>query len=177
MYREKSYKNEKIWILIDDIDAKYLDDEKNQARVGAFFSAIRSLANEMEGLYIRSTIRSDVWTNLRYLEDLDKWEQYIIEINWTQKQIRDILTKQILAYVQRTFPDSKEAKYKFENDYNKIFDLIFESPITWQNKPQSIFSAIHAFSNKRPRWLNQVCRMALEKTTEVNSKAQKVKLT
>lgn len=173
---QNSYKDEKIWILIDDIDAKYLDDDKNQARVGAFFSAIRSLANEMDGLYIRSTIRSDVWTNLRYLEDLDKWEQYIIEINWTQRQIRDILAKQILAYVQRTAPDSKEAKYSYEKDYNKIFELIFESPITWQNSQQSIFSAIHAFSNKRPRWLNQVCRMALEKTTEVSTRAQKVKL-
>jgi len=173
---QNSYKNEKIWILIDDIDAKYLDDDKNQARVGAFFSAIRSLANEMDGLYIRSTIRSDVWTNLRYLEDLDKWEQYIIEINWTQRQIRDILAKQILAYVQRTAPDSKEAKYSYEKDYNKIFDLIFESPISWQNSQQSIFNAIHAFSNKRPRWLNQVCRMALEKTTEVSTRAQKVKL-
>mgnify|MGYP000905324185 CR=1 FL=1 len=173
---QETHKNEKIWLLIDDIDAKYLDDEKNQAKVGAFFSAIRSLANEMDGLYIRSTIRSDVWTNLRYLEDLDKWEQYIIEINWTQRQIRDILAKQILAYVQRTSPDSKEARYSYEKDYNKIFDLIFESPINWQNSQQSIFNAIHAFSNKRPRWLNQVCRMALEKTTEVNSKAKKVKL-
>lgn len=48
----------KVWILIDDIDAKYLDDEPNQARVGAFFSAIRSLTNEVKGLYVRTTIRS-----------------------------------------------------------------------------------------------------------------------
>ena len=44
----------------------------------------------MNGLNIRTTIRSDVWSNLRNLEDLDKWEQYITEIIWSQKQVRDI---------------------------------------------------------------------------------------
>ncbi|MCH7395933.1 hypothetical protein MMP66_16905 [Acinetobacter dispersus] len=174
-YKDEN-KDQKIWILIDDIDAKYLDDESNQARVSAFFSAIRSLVNEMEGLYIRTTIRSDVWTNLRYIEDLDKIEQYKIEINWTQKQIRDILSKQILAYVKRKHPDSKEAAYEHETDYNSLFKLIFESPIQWQGQEASIFNAIHAFSNKRPRWLNQVCRMGLEQAIEANSRAQKVKL-
>lgn len=174
--RYQESKNQKIWLLIDDIDAKYLDDEFNQARVSSFFSAIRSLVNEMDGLYIRTTIRSDVWTNLRYIEDLDKFEQYKIEINWTQKQIRDILAKQILAYVKRNHPESREAHYKYETDYNNLFKLIFETPIQWQGQETSIFNAIHAFSNKRPRWLNQVCRMALEQAVEANSKAQKVKL-
>ena len=173
-YQEEN-QDEEIWLLIDDIDAKYLDDELNQARVGAFFSAIRSLCNEMNGLNIRTTIRSDVWSNLRNLEDLDKWEQYITEIIWSQKQVRDILCKQILAYLNRKYPTSKEAKYNYESQYHELLKIIFESPIIWQDKEQSIFFAIQSFSNKRPRWLNQICRMALEKAAE-NPYSQKVKL-
>ena len=30
-----------VWVLIDDIDAKYIDDDDNQQRIGAFFSALR----------------------------------------------------------------------------------------------------------------------------------------
>lgn len=172
---QEENQNIEIWLLIDDIDAKYLDDDLNQARVGAFFSAIRSLSNEMNGLFIRSTIRSDVWSNLRTLEDLDKWEQYITEISWSSRQIRDILSKQILAYINRKYPTSKEAKYNHENQYHDLIKVVFESPITWQNKEQSIFFAIQSFSNKRPRWLNQVCRMALEKAAE-NPRKQKVSL-
>lgn len=167
----------KVWILIDDIDAKYLDDEYNQARVGAFFSAIRSLTNEVNGLYVRTTIRSDVWTNLRYLEDLDKWEQYVIEILWNHKEIRDILAKQILAHIQKEYPQSKEAKYKYSSDYNKLFQLIFEHPISWQSNPNSsIFAAIHAFSNKRPRWMNQLCRMSVKYIREVVPQSKEIKL-
>ena len=53
---------------------------KNQARVGSFFSAIRALAFDFKNLNIRATIRSDIWSCLRHLEDLDKLQQYIIEI-------------------------------------------------------------------------------------------------
>src|SRR5690606_22170439 len=98
-----------VWILIDDIDAKYKDTEEYQSRVGSFFSAIRSLAFDMNNLYIRASVRSDVWANLRYLEDLDKWEQYIVEIFWTKKQLRDMLANRILSYIKRNHADSKES--------------------------------------------------------------------
>lgn len=84
-----------VWLLVDDIDAKYVDNNEYQNRIGSFFTAIRGLANEVKNLKIRSTVRTDVWNNLRHLEDLDKWEQYIIEINWTKRQLRDMLSKRI----------------------------------------------------------------------------------
>lgn len=166
-----------VWLLVDDIDSKYIDTEEYQARIGSFFSAIRSLAFDMKKLNIRTTVRSDVWQNLRHLEDLDKWEQYIVEILWTNKHMRDMLANKILSYVKRKHPYSKEAKYTYNRDYNKLFQLVFEHPIRWMHKEEtSIFDAISSFSNKRPRWMGQLCRMAAKQSKKSNSRSRKIYL-
>ena len=61
--------NSNVWLLIDDIDAKFENTPENQAKVGSFFSAIRALSFELKNLNIRTTVRSDVWSCLRHLED------------------------------------------------------------------------------------------------------------
>lgn len=168
--------NSDVWILVDDIDAKYQNTSAGQALVGAFFSAIRSLAFDMEGLRIRSTVRSDVWSCLRHLEDLDKIEQYILNLFWSKKDMRDILAQRVLAYVKARFPESDEAKYILGRDYNKILDLAFLSPIEWgQNKDARLFDAISAFSNRRPRWMGQLARMAGKKARDTHN-FQKISL-
>lgn len=165
-YQDRN-KNSRVWILIDDIDAKYKNTSENQARVGSFFSAIRSLSFDQDNLNIRTTIRSDVWSCLRHLEDLDKLQQYIIPIFWSKKYMRDMLAQKILIYVIKNHPDSLEAKYKLTRDYNKILDLVLKSPILWGGDEDShLFDAVSAFSNKRPRWMGQLCRMAGKKAKE-----------
>lgn len=160
-----------VWVLIDDIDAKFQNTVDYQARVGSFFSAIRGLAFEQENLRIRATVRSDVWSCLRHLEDLDKFDQYLIEIFWKKKQMQDILVKKIISYVKRKYPESTESRYSQLRDYNKILDLLFVSPITWRDdRDARLFEAISAFSNRRPRWMVQLCRMAAAKAREVRKR-------
>tara|TARA_R110001606_G_scaffold397010_2_gene572341 strand:+ start:4350 stop:5810 length:1461 start_codon:yes stop_codon:yes gene_type:complete len=164
---QRDNENAKVWILIDDIDAKYKNSPENQAKVGAFFSAIRSLAFEQKNLIIRTSVRSDVWSSLRHLEDLDKLQQYIITIFWSKKYMRDMLAQKILIYIIRKYPDSPEAKYKLKSDYNKILDLALDSPILWHGyEDAKLFDAVSAFSNRRPRWMGQLCRMAGKKASE-----------
>ncbi|MFT7007859.1 MAG: hypothetical protein ACJAXJ_002398 [Colwellia sp.] len=175
-YQEK-HKNSKVWLLIDDIDAKYVDTEEYQARIGSFFSAIRAIAFDMKQLNIRATVRSDVWQNLRYLEDLDKWEQYILPITWTNKYLRDMLANKILSYIKRNHGSSPEAKLIYTRDHKKLFQIAFEQPITWAGKKDaSMFEAIASFSNKRPRWVSQLCRMSAVQSKKNNSRSQKIKL-
>lgn len=165
-----------IWLLIDDIDAKFQNTKENQARVGSFFSAIRSLSFDTESLNIRATVRSDVWSCLRHLEDLDKLQQYIIQIFWSKKYMRDMLAQKILVYVENNFPTSQESKYKLKSDYNKILDIIFNSPIEWHGDSNAkLFDAISAFSNRRPRWMGQLCKMAGKKASE-NPLTKKINL-
>ncbi|MEA9563428.1 MULTISPECIES: hypothetical protein [unclassified Xanthomonas] len=168
-YQESSG-NSDVWVLVDDIDAKYQNTQAYQARVGSFFSAIRSLAFELKNIRIRATVRSDVWSCLRHLEDLDKAEQYIFEIFWTKKNMRDILANRILSYIKRRHPGCDEAKYSIKADYNKIMDQAFISPIAWGGDPSArIFEAIGAFSNRRPRWMGQLCRMAASEARKNNA--------
>lgn len=168
-YLEKN-KDTKVWLLIDDIDAKYIDTDEYQHRVSSFFSAIRSLANDMKNLNIRATVRTDVWTNLRHVEDLDKWTQYLIEIYWSKKQLRDMLAKKILSYVIRKHPESKEAKYNYQVDYNTLLKLVFISPIQWGGEEKPVFEAINTFSNHKPRSMGQLCRMAAIQASKSGSK-------
>ena len=174
-YQERN-EHSMVWILIDDIDAKYQNTLESQARVGAFFSAIRSLSFDQNNLNIRTTVRSDVWSCLRHLEDLDKLQQYIIPIFWSKKYMRDMLAQKILVYIQKNFPNSSEAKYKLRGDYNKIIDVVFNSPIEWHgDNDAKLFDAISTFSNRRPRWMGQLCRMASKKASE-SPATRKVKI-
>ena len=161
-YQEKK-KDSVIWLLVDDIDAKYVDSPEYQTRIASFFSAIRSLAFDMKNLNVRATVRTDVWANLRHFEDLDKWDQYIVEINWTKRELRDMLATRILAYLQRKHPETPESRLKVTRDYTRIFAMAFSTKIRWGDSDDaSIFDAIYSFSNKRPRWMGQLSRMAAE---------------
>lgn len=176
-YLEKNT-NQIIWLLVDDIDAKFLNNEEFQARVGSFFSAIRALSNDFSNLRIRATVRSDVWSCLRHLEDLDKIDQYMFEIVWIQRNMRLILAKKILSYIQKNFPNSPEAKNnKIERDYNKLIEHVFDSPINWNDSGSAhVFEAINAFSNRRPRWMLQLCIMAGKKAKEESGLNKRIKL-
>lgn len=174
---QESHGDSAVWLLIDDIDAKFQNTLESQAKVGSFFSAIRSLAFDYKGLIIRTTVRSDVWACLRHLEDLDKLQQYIINIVWTKRQMRDMLAQKILVHINNNYPSSAEAKLKLSTDYNRILDIVFTSPIEWGgNKDAKLYDAIWAFSNRRPRWMGQLCRMAGRKAKEKNAYAKKINL-
>lgn len=80
----------------------------------------------------------------------------------------DMLAQKILIYIQTNHPTENEAKYKLSKDYNKILDTVFKSAlIEWRgNIDARLFDAISAFSNRRPRWMGQLCRMAGKKAKE-----------
>ncbi|WP_373408825.1 P-loop ATPase, Sll1717 family, partial [Vibrio jasicida] len=75
--------NVSVYLLIDDIDSTFSADEIQKARVSSFFSACRSITRDIQGISIRASVRSDVWTTVRYNEDLDKCEQYTTDIRWS----------------------------------------------------------------------------------------------
>lgn len=159
-----------IWVLIDDIDAKYLDTEEYQCRIGSFFSAIRGLVHDVKNLNIRATVRTDVWHNLRYLEDLDKWEQYIIEINWTKNRMKDMLSKRISSYINRMHPTSSQSAWDHKHKHDELIELVFLPTIPWGKSQKPPFEPINVLSNKRPRWMGQLCRMAAKQAHKSNCK-------
>ena len=148
-----------VWVLIDDIDAKYVDDEDNQQRVGAFFSAMRSLAFGVSGLRLRASVRTDVWRNLRKMEDQDKLRQYVIDIEWRDDALRNIFTRRILSYLKREeFPPAQ--KWSEARNYFDIFDQVFYGKFQWSKSTVEAFIPLKYLAGGRPRWMGQLAKLA-----------------
>ena len=155
----QNQKDRVVWLLIDDIDAKYIDDDANQQRVGAFFSAIRSLAFSVKDLRIRASVRTDVWRNLRRMEDQDKIRQYVIDIFWKDQTLRSIFAKRILSYLQREAFGPAE-KWDTIVHYDEIVEQVFIGRMPWDNKQVEPFVPIKILAGNRPRWMGQLCKLA-----------------
>lgn len=159
LQRFQEDRNRTVWLLVDDIDAKYVDDEQNQQRVGAFFSAIRSLAFSVKGLRIRASVRTDVWRNLRRMEDQDKIRQYVIDVAWRDPALRSIFSKRIQSYLQReNFPPA--AKWDTTIHYDQIVEQVFSGKFLWDGKHLEPFIPIKILAGNRPRWMGQLCKLA-----------------
>lgn len=148
-----------VWILIDDIDAKYVDDDDNQQRIGAFFSAMRSLAFSVSGLRLRSSVRTDVWRNLRKMEDQDKLRQYVIDIAWRDDALRTIFTRRILSYLKRE-QFLPALKWNETQNYYDIFDQVFYGTFHWSKEKVEPFLPLKFLAGGRPRWMGQLAKLA-----------------
>ena len=155
----QSKKDRTVWLLIDDIDAKYVDDDDNQQRVGAFFSAVRSLAFGVSGLRLRTSVRTDVWRNLRNMEDQDKLRQYVIDIVWRDEALRTIFTRRILSYLKRV-QFLPALKWSEAQNYYDIFDQVFYGEFHWSKKKVEPFLPLKFLAGGRPRWMGQLAKMA-----------------
>lgn len=154
------YGDQQVWLLVDDIDASFENVYQQRLAVGSFFSACRHISTNFKGVNIRCTVRSDVWTNLRAVEDLDKSEQYIIDISWSKNELRSILSKKIWAWIERSDPYSDLLNLDYIKDAEQIIELAFDRRIRWGWHKVPPFQAISILAAGRPRWMSQLCRIA-----------------
>lgn len=146
-------KDIRVWIYIDDVDATFLNTDTERLKVSTFFSACRNLASSVEGLNIRASVRTDVWSILKqYDEALDKCEQYMLDLKWSTEESGRILDKKISAFYLRTYAKIPRARYPSS--------LVFQEPFPWGRLLLRAFRPIHILSAGRPRWANQLCRIA-----------------
>jgi hypothetical protein len=142
-----------VWLLVDDVDATFLNTEAERLKASTFFSACRNLAGSVTGLNIRASVRTDVWAILRqHDEALDKCEQYMLDLKWSTEESGKILNNKIASFFMRTrglMPPTKP-----------ITKEIFREPFFWGTRPLEPFRPIHILSAGRPRWATQLCRLA-----------------
>jgi hypothetical protein len=160
--RQESSLRRPVWFLLDDIDAKFQNTPTQQAFISSFFSACRYLANELEDVGIRATVRTDVWASLNGAEDLDKCDQYLTDITWSASQLESILTHRILAYVKRSFPAAEAASWTVADHAEKILNLVFVPRMRWGYASVPAAHVLRILAGGRPRWIAQLCRMAGE---------------
>jgi hypothetical protein len=146
---------------VDDIDSTFVNSDEMRARTSTFFSACRSLARDVPNLKIRGSVRTDVWTSLRKNEDLDKFEQYVTDIKWTRNELLRILSKKILAYCERHFPEFiNHYQLDYREDAEELIELVFNPRLRWGSSQVKPFQPIGILSARRPRWMAQLCRLA-----------------
>jgi hypothetical protein len=146
-------KDIKAWLYVDDVDATFLNTDAERLKVSTFFSACRNLANGVEGLNIRASVRTDVWSILKqYDEALDKCEQYMLDLRWSTEESGRILDKKISAFYLRTYAKIPANRF--------ITNLVFKEPFPWGRRALRAFRPIHILSAGRPRWATQLCRIA-----------------
>ena len=156
--RIQSSNNSNVWLLIDDIDATYIDSEHNRLFISTFFSACRLLTQNIKGLNIRASVRTDVWSLLASTdESLDKCEQYMYDLKWSTKQTGQILLNKINVYYTYCNDPNETNQYdKFTDCYKNIFKNSF----TWGAHRVNPLRVIHILSAGRPRWASQLCKIA-----------------
>jgi hypothetical protein len=159
--RFAEHKDVKVWLLVDDIDATFLNTDAERLKVSTFFSACRNLANTVDGLNIRASVRTDVWSIVKqYDEALDKCEQYMLDLRWSTEESGRLLDKKISAFYKRT--------HGAVPNLQPVSQLVFKEPFPWGRLHLPAFRPIHILSAGRPRWATQLCRLAAKQAVQVN---------
>ena len=162
-------KNRKVWLFVDDIDATFINTDNNKIVVGTFFTACRYLVNTVDGLNIRASVRTDVWTILRNFDEaLDKCEQYMIDLVWSTKDTGEILYNKLYSYFSDAHPDLQLCikNFKDSDSQSRIYNLVFSGQLQWGNNRVIPYRSIHILSGGRPRWAAQLCKLAAEDAYE-----------
>ncbi len=151
-----------VWLLIDDVDATFLNTDVERLKASTFFSACRNLVNAVSGLCIRASVRLDVWSILAHHDEaLDKCEQYMLDLAWSTEETGRILENKIVSYLLRYYPDdTRFVSWKQKSNGDAIRRYIFKEPFNWSGRHLESFRPIHILSAGRPRWAAQLCKMA-----------------
>lgn len=155
-------KEVKVWLFVDDVDATFVNTEHERLKASTFFSACRNLVSSVKGLYIRASVRSDVWSVLaQHDEALDKCEQYMLDLAWSTTESGRILENKISSYFSRYYSDdTRFTSLQPSTDGNRIRKIVFKEPFHWAGRRLESYRPIHILSAGRPRWAAQLCKLA-----------------
>lgn len=159
-----------IWLFLDDIDQNFENTAEFRAKVAACFVATRELARAIPELRVRLAIRPNVWTTLKLnFEALSHVEQYVIDLSWSEYQMRDLLAKRIEGYLRlsgRWAGASREIP-GFERE-RALIRLAFQDPMSWGRSTRPPHVLLHTLSKHRPRWMVELSKVAARKAVQEN---------
>lgn len=169
----------KIWISVDDIDSTFRDKEDEKLLVSTFFTAARGLSSRFSQINIRASVRKDVWTTIRSFDEaLDKCQQNLIDIEWSDSGTLWIISNRIRNYIRKkagpeaTFSGHArkilDSETKSANQH--VLNLAFPEYFPWGTENQKAYLLLHILSGGRPRWGLQLCKMAGRQAGKMRSK-------
>jgi hypothetical protein len=135
----KRVKDRQVWIIIDDLDATFQNTPAESLSLATFFSACRYLVQDVKGIYIRASVRTDVWALLRrYDEALDKMSQYVSEILWRQRDFLALLSLRIQASLKQLGIAAPVPLLARQEDIEeRLLELAFVPKMQWGDSRQA----------------------------------------
>ncbi len=171
----KRANNRKLWILIDDLDATFQMTQSASLELSTFFSACRYLTQDLKDIHFRITMRTDVWSVIRLFdESLDKMEQYVDDIFWSQADFRKLLSKRIESELEVINPDQHRIYhnkdfFSEEEKEEHLIKEIFVPKMEWAKKNIHTYKVLYTLSYERPRWAIQLCKLAQDRAIQRQS--------
>lgn len=167
---ENFKKNKEVYVFIDDLDRGWNGDKASIHRISSLISALRDLSNSVRGLKFRVTLRSDMYSILKYDDsNLDKISQNLVDVKWTRNDLLKILVMRVQHYFDNPLT-TKQLENQTQRDlevYLKdVMELTFLGKGRWNNKP--IHNILLSLIRERPRDLINLCTLAAEKAGENN---------
>jgi len=168
----KRVKDRRVWIFIDDLDATFQNTKEELLSLATFFSACRYLTQEMKGIAIRVTLRTDVWPLIRrFDESLDKVEQYTREILWSQHDFLQLLALRIkVSMLEAKISLPHVPTHVSETDaQERLLTTVFSPKMEWNERNIDSYKVLYTLSYERPRWAVQLCKLAKEAALHRNA--------
>lgn len=164
----KSSKAKMIWIMIDDIDASFVYNDRNSLIITSFINACRNIIRDNNNICIRCSMRTDVMSSVvDDNETTDKTTQYCFDIKWSQKEMKNIIAKRCYSYLYQKIKNPAIRTYLSKQTPQFYIDLMFSGRFYWAGyRPTNL---LNVYSAGRPRWALQLMKMAGESSVSVKN--------
>lgn len=95
-----------VSLYIDDLDRGWSAKAGDIIALTALLHALRDLCRNNPGLTARVSLRSDVYWDLRGAdESLDKFEENVVKVRWSQTEILAVLVKRVVTFLGTKLPE------------------------------------------------------------------------
>ena len=154
---------EKLWLFIDEFDQEFTREDRNINKIASMLLASKELCNTFRNLYIRVTIKPNVWTIVAQKRStLSNMLSVKVEHDWTEGNLLNLYAKRIENYLKENSPNFKFIDTTKINCYKSwLMDQVFDPnqfDIGYGQRPQH--KILSRYGIRRPRWMLQLCLKA-----------------
>src|SRR5690606_15661246 len=128
--------------------------------LSTFFTACRYLCTDLESFNARVTMRTDVWPVIRRSDEaLDKVDQYVRELKWTEEEYRKLLARRVRYELSRLKVETTTPPahlHELDKDLDSLKE-VFVPRVAWgERREVPTHQVIYTLSYGRPRWAIQL---------------------
>lgn len=158
-----------VWLLFDEMDDYYDSSARFKERLIGLLKASKHFAKTHRNIRMRITIRPHILTTLARTSDVGQtFRGDVVNLSWNETQLMRLLARRIeifdgvnglqLSIFDKTDPHKAELE-TLKKTIGRYFDSFDAALIAGRGTD---YRALATFSLYRPRWMIELCHLALE---------------